>query len=473
MPEIKIRTYFSLPLVLIVSLFLFSGCKAISRSMIQDVSSDAPVLPGAFTSSGSIEAPAKFWEAFGDTDLNGLVEKAISDSYSVKAAWARLEQADAIARKAGASRLPSLSASASAQKSRTHNGQNGNSTDTESFSLGLAASYELDLWGRVAAAARAGRFSFEASEEDLQTLLLSVAAQVSGTWFDLLSVNCRIQVLTEQIKTAEKYLELVKLRKNLRAGTPLADVLQQQQQLESLRGELTQQGKEKGLLENQLCILTGEVPGSCSFPERFDMPVLPQLPSTGIPSEVLRQRPDVRAAELRIKEASERLNSAIADRFPRISLGANALSETEELRDFFDNWLASIAAELIAPLFDGGSRKAEVDRTGGALKEAFYTYSQTLLEAVGEVQDALVSEKHQMDYIQSLHTQLELSKGIVSNTLLQYQNGSMDYLRVLTAVTTKQKLQLQYISAQQQGLTARISLYRALAGNWDRENDTQ
>ncbi|MCK5866298.1 MAG: TolC family protein, partial [Marinobacter adhaerens] len=161
------------------------------------------------------------------------------------------------------------------------------------------------------------------------------------------------------------------------------------------------------------------------------------------------------------------------DRFPRLSLTAGVDTSGAHTRDLFDNWLATLAANLAAPIIDGGLRKAEVDRTRAVASEALHTYGQTILDALGEVEDALAQEQHQRDFIASLDKQLTLAGQVIERVRDRYLQGTMDYQRVLDALLSQQTLQCSLLTARRDLVQDRIDLCRALGTGWALEQPKQ
>ena len=432
----------------------------------------APV-PKRFSQAGTAPLQDKWWLALPDKKLHALIDQALSGNFDLKSTWARLAQAEATARREGADLWPALDGSAGAERTRTVtvvNQRDGtsrrNTALTTDLSLGLAVSYELDLWGRVRSTRDAAAMDLVASREDLHTAAITLSAEVADTWYYLVERRKRLELLAEQAKTNQQYVDVVTLRFR-RGQVGATDVLQQRQLLESTRGEVAQVQSSVEVLEHTLAILVGRSPTEAVAPEKADLPALPALPRTGLPAELVRRRPDVRSAQADIRAADKRVAAAIADCFPRISLSTNTTTSAEYLRHLFDNWIASMAANLAAPLLDGGQRLAEVDRTQAAASEALHTYGQTVLDALGEVEDALAQETQQRTYVASLTEQLRLSRLSTEQTRLGYIKGTTTYLRFLTTVLNHQQLQRTHLLASRELIQHRINLYRALGGGWN------
>jgi len=422
-------------------------------------------LPEAFRRTGEAEVPAKWWTAFGDDRLNELIEQALRDNLTLAGAWARLEQARAAARRSGAALLPSVDGSAGASRTASAVEPFATTHDT-SYSLGLTASYEVDIWGRVRSTRDAARMDAAATREDLQAAAITVAASVAETWFSLIEQAAQIRLLDEQMETNSKLLELITLRYG-QGKVSATDVLQQRQLLEATRGEKVRAEAAEALLRHQLAILLGRAPADLDAKLPAKLPELPPLPAPGVPAEWLHRRPDVRSALLRVQAADHRIAAAIADKFPRLSLSATATTTAERIRDLFDNWMASMAANVIAPLFDAGLRTAEVDRARAAASESFRLYGQTVLTALKEVEDALVQEAQQRRLLESLGKQRDLARQSAQRTQEQYAKGAVEFLRYLTALLDYQRLQRSHLAARRELVAIRVDLYRSLGARWD------
>jgi outer membrane protein TolC len=221
------------------------------------------------------------------------------------------------------------------------------------------------------------------------------------------------------------------------------------------------------LLEHQLAVLVGMPPKSVVGGERGRLPELPRMPGPGLPSELISRRPDVRAALIRLGAADYRVAAAIADRFPRLSLTARSETADGKLRDLFDDWLASIAASILAPIFDAGRRKAEVERAKAAASEKLHVYGGAVLVAFREVEDAITSEKRGAEYLANVSRRVQLARRLTARTRERYANGGSDYLPVLVALRAEQNLEKLELAARLSLIESRIALYRALGGAWD------
>ena len=463
------------PSVLMLATLLTAGlavCSCVSRVRQADVRS-LIATPRTFSLSGGGRVPDKWWTVLGDAELNKLIEVALKNNLDLIATWDRIAEARAAARKSGASLYPSLTGDGGASRTRseTHKGVNSplapfGRTYASSFSLGLMAGYEVDLWGRVRSTSDAAALDVLVSLEDLDAAAITLTAEVAQTWYRLVESREQLKLLDSQIKTSQQVLEFVELRRG-QGDAITIDRLQQQQQVESKRAEKARTHSTRMVLEHQLAVLLGKAPGAFTAAAGSLPAKLPALPATGLPADLIRRRPDVRSAHFRLAAANQRVAAAIADRFPKVSLSLQAGSSTAKVRDLFDNWFATLAANLTAPILDGDLRAAEVSRTQAVASRQLHTYAQKILTAIKEVEDALARESRQRQYIDSLAKQLKFSKEVIAETHQRYRRGDkkVDYLRTLDALQSHQLLQRTSLLAERELIDFRVGLYRALAGS--------
>ncbi len=454
----KTRNIQQLVIVSTICLLLITGCS----SKVTPV--QVPLaLPQSFSQSGSQVLEEKWWQAFNDPHLNELIEHALGRNFSLKSSWDRLRQAKAVSRKDSADHYPTLDGEASASHSVTRS--DGTTVKRDSLSLGLTAQYEIDLWGKINSTSEAAALDVEATGADLDAAAMTLAAEVATTWYQLVEQNCNVSLLEQQIAINEKGLELISAQ--FRTGqVPMADVLQQQQLVESQNSEKILLIAERKQSEHQLTILLGLVPGTKTYDLPAKLPVLPSLPETGIPSQLILARPDVRSSFLAVEAADRRVAAAVADRFPALRLSVSLETLGNYGSDIFSNYLASVASALVGPVVDGGQRKAEVERTRAAASEKLHDYGQTILQAFGEIEDALIVEKQQLSYMQSLQLQSDLARQTMAQIKERYLKGIEDYERVLSALTSMQGLEDTLLTVQRDLLVNRIALCRALGGGW-------
>ncbi|WP_051694412.1 efflux transporter outer membrane subunit [Desulfohalovibrio reitneri] len=438
--------------------------------------------PPAFSRSGEAPLEERWWTAFGDQRLNELVEAALRDNFDLETAWQRLREARAVAERAESGLSPSLDATARGEASGYEsNGDSGGNGDSdggpvsesdEELRLGLAAEYEVDLWGRIRQAAEAEEFRARASMEDYRAAALSLSAEVVRTWYRLMAAHSRLDLLRQQAGADEKVLELVRAR----FGTGQmrsVDVLRQRGLLESTRQRVHEARSSVRVQEHQLAVLLGRPPREVPEYTPRGLPNPPPLPDAGLPAELIRRRPDIRRAFNRLRAADKDLAAAVSAQYPRLSLTGSLSTAQNDADQLFRNWAYSLAGELAAPLLDGGRREAEVDSAEARAKQRLAEYGQAILTSFREVEDALTQELHQGRALESLDRQVELASRASERLRLEYLNGLRGYIDVLTSVTEEHQLRRDRIAARLALVEYRIALYRTLAGGFATGRETE
>ena len=459
------------PIVLLLAMTL-AGC---SMHQVKDKPAPLSPAPKAFAGKGgTAKAPLRWWTAFGDRQLDGLMTRALAGNMDLKRAAARLGMAGALAAQQSAAQWPQVSIEAGVNASKNNiflklPGQEGRQLEvtTTTVPLMLTAAYEVDLWGRVSSVRKAAGLDLAATREDRDAMAMMISGQVAETWFALLEQRASKALLARQVAQGEQLLELVELRFSVGQSNAVA-VLQQRHQVPSLRAQQPLVEAAIATLGHQLAVLLGRAPGGdLGLKRDAALPKAPPLPATGVPAEILARRPDVRAAMLRVRGADHRVGVAIADRFPALRLtGRAGFQGRDGVENLFDNWIWNLAANLAAPLIDGGRRKAEVRRNQFGLQDALAAYTQKVIGAIAEVEDALVREKRQGEHISALERRLDLAGKALSEARNRYADGQGDYLSVLTALQSHQQAERALLGARRQLLSHRVALYRAMGGSW-------
>jgi len=443
------------------ALLLLVGCA--SR---QEAPPPPVELPSAFSDTGRPTIDQAWWQSFQDEQLNQLVQQALDSNLSLKASYQRLRQARAVADRQSAALFPNLDATAGVER------QESETVDATTFSAGLTASYELDLWGRVQSLSEAEALRASATLADYQAAAVTLSGEIANTWFQLVAQRSQRQLAETQLETNQNVLTVIESR-FATGQSSSADVLRQRQLVSASRERLSTIEGDTDVLKHQLSVLLGRSPTRNNLPQDATLPALPPLPDTGVPAELVQRRPDLRRSWLQVQAADEELAAAITDRFPRFSIEASVSSSASSASELFDNWLTTLAGNMLVPLIDGGALRAEVRRSRAVLEERVQQYGQSVLTAIQEVEDALVRERQQRQRLQSLQNQIQLADSTYQQLRSQYLNGTVSYIEVLTALKDKQDLQRTILSTRQQLLTTRVALYRALAGSIEAAEATQ
>lgn len=458
-------------MLLLLATLIVGGCSPFAPSQRSARPEALPQHYSLYRETGQTLQP--WWCNFGSPELNGLMDSALAGNFSVREAWARLQQAQASARKSRSEQWPDLALNGEASHYRQKTSDGGSViSDGENYSLGLVSSYELDLWGRVEASVRASDLESQASALDWQTAVVSLSAEVSEYWLRLQAQQQLVAVAQQQISAAEHSLELLRWR-FVQGQSPRIDLIRQQEQLAQRQAALAPLEQEQQRLRHELNLLLGRAPRT---PLPHPTALLPQpseIPAIGLPADLLAQRPDVRAAGLRLQAADWLVSAARADRLPAIRLTAGGSLQSPQMSDLLDNWLLNLASSLTGPIFDGHSRAAEVARVRAVVDERLARYEQTVLTAVTEVENALTAEHKLAEELAALTTQLTRAQQVVEAGLERYRQGIIDYRTVLSDRQNLYSLQLQQVQRHRDLLLARITLHRVLGGHIISEGSQQ
>lgn len=448
---------------LFMIMLFFSAC-----SSTENVAKLDEIESESFSQGGVVSLDQKWWRSFDDAQLDTLVAAGLSENFTIRSAWQRLKASQAVVDRASAGLFPSVDASAS------ENIIEGTSEPNvvQSFELGLAANYEVDLWGRINAESDAAAFRAQASYFDYQTVALTLSAEIARSWFALSEARAQKKLVEEQIATNTRVLDLLKNRLGIDQVRSV-DVLRQQQLVESTKEQLAYIEAQISVLEHQLALLTGNSPVDFSTGEYSTLPDLPELPETGVTTDLIQRRPDIQAQLNVLKAADKDLAAAISNQYPRLSFSVSGSTAESDARNLFEDWTLSFTGNLLAPIFYGGELRAEVDRTKSVKKQRLFEYGQTVLVAFQEVENALAREFYQREAISRIEKQLDLARKAYDQLRVSYFNGAANYLEVLTALDEVQQLQRNVLSARQELIAVRIGLYRALSGSVQPESDTQ
>lgn len=425
-----------------------------------------PAQPG-----GDQAVPTDWWSLYADTTLNTLQQQAAAGNQNIAQSVARLRAALAAVASSSASLLPSLGASASSARSR--NGStlqadgSSNARVGTSHSLGLNASWELDLWGRISGTVDSARASAQASADDLAAMRLSVQATVAQTYFSLRAAEAQARLLRETLDAYDRSWELTRNRQAAGVAS-LADVAQAEAQYKNTQVQLLESETSRTQLEHALAALVGQAPAAFSLPATAELPAPPPVPAQ-LPSQLLERRPDIAAAERRVAAANAQIGVARAAFFPALTLSGSAGFRGSELSNLLSapNLFWSLGPALAVSLFDGGARNAAVESARASNDQAAASYRQTVLTALQEVEDNLTAATA-LAQEQQLQTEAlaaaQRALDVVNN---QYRAGTVGFLSVITAQASVLSSQRSLIDVKNRRLAAVNTLLKNVAGNWE------
>lgn len=419
------------------------------------------VETGKLASTGAREA---WWLSFQDPELDLLVSASLARNPEIWASVRRIDQAHHRLAQSGSALFPQLTGSGDFQRSWELDGERQHTGE-----LGLNLRWELDVWGRLRSARAARFFEARGIAEDNRAIRLSLTAAVAEAWFGVLEQKGQLELAREQISVNRTLLDLAKVRYGQGQGS-VVDVLQQEQQLqgiEALVPDLESRLTEFSLILDELVALPPGTPWTAADLAQRRLgyqPNLPARPPSGYPSDLLRERPDLRAQRARLVALDHEVGEAIADRMPRFAIGGSLAVAGLPTPDTL---VGDTVANALAPLFTAGERKAEVRFRRARLAEETDRYSSAFLAAVREVETALVLEDKIGERIARQEAQLRTLRRLLTESRHRYTDGASDYLPVLDALSRVQDLERALLSSRRDRLSARVLLHRALGGPLD------
>jgi multidrug efflux system outer membrane protein len=439
---------------------------------------EAPAdMPSAYqhAPSGEQQLPTpadEWWHIFQDPELNRLVEAVLANNFDIRKAVAAVLEVRAQFRETRADRWPTLSVEARASQTRqtTTGVFTGTATTatTESYSLFLPATFELDLWGRLARAEDALRAQLLAAEQNRLAVAQSVVAETVSLYLKKIALEREIRVTRRSVEAYQDSRDLVTRRYN-KGLTSILDVRQARRILAQTEAGLPLLVQQLGLTQQNLELLAGRYPLSGpeqTPPEDYYVPY-PQVPA-GLPSHLLSRRPDIRTAEARLKALHAQVGVAYASRFPRITLTGQWGYRSDDLSDLFDSQseLWNMAAGLVQPLFDFGKRKAAQRAAQARFIQGQVDYARTVLSAFADVENALLSRQQQLQRRERVLIFLSEARATQKTAQQRYARGLVDYLTVLEAQQVRFRAELELIQVEKAIYQNRVALHRALGGGW-------
>lgn len=462
-------TRFGLPIAMAAG--LLTGCAAApsrdaaDADIDQAVKAESPVTPESWaTELGTGSVQVGWIDTFKDPALTTLVEEAQSNNRDLAAAAANVDRAWALARQAGASLGPDISASAGASQSGTANNSTAGTTDLR---LGLQVSWEADLWGRLRAGQRGAVASAQAAEADFLFARYSLAAATAKAYFTAIEANLQADIARETVEILEETLRIVNVKyENGMASAQ--DVSLTRSDLASARERLTTLGGSYRDALRALEVLLGRYPGA-ELEVRESLPSAPPPPPAGVPSELLERRPDIVAAERRVAAAFNATEQARAARLPTVGLTGQLGGASTSLSDLLDpaNVAWSLGANMLAPIYDGGRRREAVEIATAEQERALAAYAQAALNAFSELEKNLdqgVVVTQRTVELQEAAREAENAFRIAS---LRYEEGEEDLLSVLTIQQRVIRAKSTLSSVERLLLEQRVNLNLALGGSWE------
>ncbi len=415
------------------------------------------------TAEGAVWPSQQWWTSFENEELSRLIERAANNNRNLKVAAARILQAEASAKAAGASLFPSIGASGSI-------GRSGGDArvDATSTSVGLNASYQVDLFGQVSANVAAANQRIDSSLFDRETVRITLFSDVATTYLQLMSIRDRLRLAEGRLRIAESLLELVEAQRRIGTVSNL-ELAQQRSAIASQRAAIPALRVSERQTLDALAVLLSELPEGFNVEGRtlanFKLPTI----AAGLPASLLERRPDLRKSESDLKANGYDVAAARAARLPSLSLTASGGTASDSLSGLFNSgtFITNLGASLAAPIFQGGRLQANEQATRARRMELVETYQQSVISAFREVEDALIAATQnavQYDFANESYVQAVEAYRLAE---LRYRNGAVNFQTVLNAQTIVLSAQESLVSSGLSRLSSVVTLSKVLGGGWD------
>jgi len=457
---------FSLPLALLVA-----GCTTVGP----DYERPEVALPEEFvlkvSSEERQEIQEAWWTLYSDPLLEELVSTAQKNNADLRLAAARVLEAEAQLREAGAAFYPEVTGGYTATRNQVSERivpapQPGVPLERTQHQLLASTNFELDFWGRFARAGEAARANLLASTFSRDVVFLTLSSATAQSYFALRSLDAQVGVLERTIAARRDALEIARAR--LEAGfSSELDVHQAQGALSDALVQMREAQRNRALIERQLAQLAGRLDLRLPAGELFALPV-PPVPPAGLPSALLERRPDIRSAEQSLISANAQIGVARAALFPTISLTAGLGSQSAEFSNLLSSGAGiwSLGFGLALPIFDAGRREARVDQADARRSQAVANYQRSIETGFREVSDALVNVQETGVAEAELEARLKAARSALELSTARYESGYSPFLEVLDAQRTANEAELAFVRNRQNRLAFSVDLMKALGGGW-------
>jgi NodT family efflux transporter outer membrane factor (OMF) lipoprotein len=428
--------------------------------------------------AAAVTPAAQWWMLLNDPALDDLIARAVQANYDVRTAVARVREARARRTIVSSQEYPSLDAVGD----YSHNRLSQNAAPYNAFKLphfpwefnqyqaGFDASWELDVFGGTRRAVQAATADLEATIEGQRGVVLSVLAEVARNYVELRGYQQELIIARQNLQTQRQTLQLTLDRRKVGEATQL-DVSRASAQVSSTEATLPQLARQEWQAMYRLSVLLGQQPGDLvdSLSAAAAIPVPPEQVATGLPAELLRRRPDIRQAERQLAAATARIGQAKADLYPQFALNGSFAWQSSDTHNLFDSPSRSwtVGPSVRWPVFDAGRIRANIKIRTAQQEQAMMSYEQTVLRAMEEVQDALVSFNTEQERRKSLQDAVRASQESVDLARELYRQGLSDFLSVLDAQRQLFQSQEALVLSDRALTTSLVALYKALGGGWE------
>lgn len=464
----------SLPFAVGALALMLASCSVGPNFKLPEVLLPTKWKNGATTVS-DLPPPDEWWRLFHSSELNGLVAQALASNQELRGALARVETARALVGVEAADWFPQLSMRNALTYERLSQSSFGAnlppgiplpSLQRRRFQNLFELGWELDLWGRVRRGVEGAKASEAAAAETLAAQRLSLAAEVARLYFLAHSMDRQIQIVNETINLRQEARGLQESRFKGGLANEM-DVSRASTELELARNDLASLERQRGNAENALAVICGQIPSTFRLARSGSLPGVPRLPG-GIPSTLLQRRPDIRAAEQRMREANANVGVATASFYPAFQIGGTGGLESIGSSHFYNarSRVLNIGPSMTLPIFQGGRLRGNLQASKARYEETLAAYQQSILTALKEVEDSMLDLKSYGRQQAALNGAIAAAGETGRLADLRYQKGLASYFEIVDANRTVLSAKLLAAQVEGQRLIAAVAMLKALGGGW-------
>jgi outer membrane protein, multidrug efflux system len=452
---------------------LLAGCSAGRNYKRPELNAPSQYATGTSDSSAALLSWKVFFQ---DPTLVSLIDKALVSNFDLQLAIQRLEASNAYAKQAKLAWLPTFAVQATVSANNpSQNSLNGLSIETflgskhlEDYNLAGTLSWEIDVWGKIRRQKQAAVATYLQSFEARRAVQTSLVASVANNYYNLVMLDAQLEIATRNANLSDSIVQMIRLQKTAGEVTELAvqQALSQQQTAALLVPQLEQ---AITLQENALRLLLGDWPGAVTRGASLDSLLSQDSLSTGVPADLLRLRPDVRASELAVVAANARVGAAQGAMYPSLNITATGGWNAFEASNWFitpASLFGTVAGSLTQPLFQRRQLRTQLDVARAEREQRVIEFRRSVMQAVHEVTNSLVKIEKLQTQQTVADSRVETLDQAVQNAQLLFRSGMANYLEVVTAQSRALQAELEQATITRQHLSAQVELYQSLGGGW-------
>jgi len=453
-------------LVVVVLMIMAFGCASNGKAITKDGINDGLKLPASFGQAGTADQYGEnWWEIFESVELNALVDKLFQNNYQLAKSYDGLKALRTTLGISEADKIPSVTAGASASETYSTNSK-GKRAWRDSYSLSLTASYEADIWGRVKAGTESDRLALISNSYDLESLYMTLTAELADRYFLYKSLASILKIQKEQYELRLKQISALEMMYS--SGVGLLDTIYvKQTAMANLMESMTETKQSMESARLQIAKLIGEPDVSkVVISDKYNFK-LPQLPYV-IPSDVANKRPDIKAAFASVQKVDRDVAQAMANRYPKLSFSASTSFSGDELTRLIsiDNFIANLVANIVAPVFDAGKLKLQVEKQKHLLSQQVNDYYLTVITALTEMSNSL-NDNVQNEQALDLSTEkVRIEEKRLKIAEMKYEMGIKNYSDVIDNKISLLAGWISEVTARRSLISSRVELARASGGSW-------